>query len=285
VSRLWLLGIVLLIMTTDGAAAATNRRSFKTSDGVQLSFLEAGAEQGDKKKSTIALITGWSMPGAIWRGQLDVFGRGYHTLAIDPRGQGESEVPPAGYTAERRATDLKEFLEPHSNVLLIGWSLGAIESLQYIHMFGASRLAGLVLVDSSVGEEPAPSPGGTFKQQLREDRDKALNGFVRAIFARPRSEKEYAELRGGAKRMALEDSLALLDYPFERSHWRGIARGFQKPLLYIVTPQFEAQATNLRKNRPATQVEVFRNAGHALFVDEPARFDALIEKFAQSLAR
>ena len=83
--------------------------------------------------------------------------------------------------------------------------------------------------------------------------------------------------------MALEDSLALLDYPFERSHWRQIARAFKKPLLYIVTPQFEAQAANLKKNRPATRVEVFRQAGHALFVDDPVRFNAAIEKFARSL--
>ena len=51
-------------------------------------------------------------------------------------------------------------------------------------MFGSERLAGLVLVDSSVGEEPAPKAGGNFPQRLREDRDKALGEFVRAIFAK-----------------------------------------------------------------------------------------------------
>lgn len=282
-SRRLFLSIVVLIMATHGDAAEITRRSFKTSDGVNLSFLEAGAEHARKKRPSIALITGWSMPAEIWRGQLEAFGRSYYTLAVDPRGQGESEVPTTGYTAERRTTDLKDFLQPLSNVLLVGWSLGAIESLQYTHMFGPSRLAGLVLVDSSVGEEPAPPPGGTFKEQLRENRDKMLSEFMRAIFAKPRSEKEFAELQRGAKRMALEDSLALLDYPFERGHWRRITRAFKKPLLYIVTPQFEAQAANLKKNRPATKVEVFRQAGHAVFVDEPGRFNALIEKFVKSL--
>ena len=83
--------------------------------------------------------------------------------------------------------------------------------------------------------------------------------------------------------MPLEDSLALLDYPFARAHWRNIARAFNKPLLYVVTPQFEAQAGNLKKNRPRTQVEVFKKAGHALFVDEPERFNALIEQFAKKV--
>jgi non-heme chloroperoxidase len=278
-------GLALLIMATASDAAEMSRRSFQTSDGVTLSFLEAGNTSAAKKSLSIVLIPGWSMPAVIWRNQVEFFSRRFHTLAFDPRGQGQSEVPGSGYTAARRAMDIKEFLEPLSNVLLIGWSLGAIESLQYVHLFGSDRLAGMAIVDSSVGEPPAPTGGGNFKQQLREDRDKALESFVRAIFAKPRTDSEVDEFVRGAKRMALEDSLALLDYPFERTHWRNIARSFKKPLLYVVTPQFEAQAHNLKKNRPATQIEVFKNAGHALFVDEPERFNALIEKFAKTILR
>lgn len=262
-----------------------SRRNFQTSDGVTLSLLEAGKGYAGGQIPVIVLIPGWSMPAAIWRGQMEVLGRHYHTLALDPRGQGESQIPTEGFTAERRAADLKEFLDPHSRVLLVGWSLGAIESLQYVYMFGADRLAGMVLVDSSVGEEPAPPPGGTFIQRLREDRDAMIDEFVRAIFAKPRPNQEIETLVRQAKRLPAEASIAMLNYPFERSHWRGIAHGFRKPLLYVVTPQYEAQAENLKKNRPATQIEVFKNAGHALFVDEPDRFNALIERFAQSLSR
>jgi non-heme chloroperoxidase len=268
-----------------GCATHITRRSFQTSDGVTLSVLEAGLEHAKDSNLTLALIPGWSMPAVIWQNQLEQFGRRYHTLALDPRGQGESALPADGFTAERRAADLQEFLAPLSNVLLIGWSLGAIESLQYVHMFGAERLAGMVLVDSSVGEEPEPAPGGTFLKALRDDRDKTLEGFVRAIFKKPISDEEVARLVGGAKRMPLESSIALLSYPFPRSHWKEIAHGFKKPLLYVVTPQFEAQAQNLQKNRPGTQVKIFQDAGHTLFVDEPERFNALIARFAESLSR
>ncbi len=262
-----------------------SRRTFQTSDGVALSVLEAGREHAGDRHLKIVFVPGWSMPATLWRKQLEALGGSYHVLAIDPRGQGESQVPPGGYTAERRAADLSEILLPLSNVLLVGWSLGAIESLQYVQMFGADRLAGLVLVDSSVGEEPAPPPGGAFAQRLREDRTQMLDEFVRAIFAKPRSDVEIASLVQQATRLPLEESIALLSYPFERAHWRRITHGFTKPLLYVVTPQFEAQARNLEKNRPATQIEIFRNAGHALFVDEPERFNSFLAQFAARLAR
>jgi len=261
------------------------RRNFQSSDNVRLSFLEAGVENAAEKKTTIAFITGWSMPASLWQRQLAELSPSYHALALDPRGQGESQVPTFGYTAERRATDIHEFLKPFSKVILVGWSLGAIESLQYIQMFGTDRLAGLVLVDSSVGEEPAPGAGaeGVFLKELRKDRSKALTGFVHAIFKTKQNAADLDELVRGAQRLALNDSIALLSYPFPRTHWREITHGFPKPLLYVVTPQFEAQAHNLQKNRPGTQIEVFRSAGHALFVDEPERFNRLIEKFAKGL--
>jgi microsomal epoxide hydrolase len=274
----------LVFMAASCSVPGLSRRTFQTSDGVALSVLEAGREHSGDRHLKIVFVPGWSMPATLWRKQLEALGGSYHVLAIDPRGQGESQVPPTGYTAERRAADLSEILQPLSNVLLVGWSLGAIESLQYVQMFGADRLAGLVLVDSSVGEEPAPPPGGAFTQRLREDRDKMLEEFVRAIFAKPRPDGEINAFVQLAKRLPLEESLALLSYPFERAHWRRIAHGFTKPLLYVVTPQFEAQARNLQKNRPATQIEIFRNAGHALFVDEPERFNSLIAQFAARLA-
>jgi microsomal epoxide hydrolase len=284
VTAIWL--VLNLGSTAVASGAAVARHGFRTSDKVTLSFLESGREHRKSSRPAIALIPGWCMPASLWLRQLEAFGRRYHTLALDPRGQGSSQAPKFGYTAERRATDLHEFFRSlDDNVLLVGWSLGAIESLHYVHMYGAERLAAMALVDSSVGEEPAPPPGGRFAKRLRSERDRTLREFTRAIFAKPPPASEVEDLVRGAKRMALKDSLALLSYPFERMHWRNIARGFTKPLLYAVTPQFQAQAENLKKHRPETQVEVFRDAGHALFVDQAERFNALIEDFAAGLSR
>ena len=125
----------------------------------------------------------------------------------------------------------------------------------------------------------------TFLQSLRDNRDETLDGFVRAIFKSARSNAEIAAMVDGAKRMSVEQSIALLSYPFPRTHWKEIAHAFNKPLLYVVTPQFAEQAANLQKNRPGTEVEIFGDAGHTLFVDEPERFNLLIRRFAESLAR
>ncbi len=253
------------------------------SDGVVLSVIETVGTSNGSAPLIIALIPGWCMPASLWQPQLEALGAHYPVKALDPRGQGQSDVPESGYNFERRATDICEFLRPYKNVALVGWSLGALEVLEYTHRFGEERLAGMVLVDSSVGELPVPPPGGGFLDELRENRDKALDNFVRAMYAKSRTENERTALLSDVKRMSLDNSIALLSSGIPREHWKEIAHAFSKPLLYVVTPQFEEQARNLETNRPGTRIEVFSEAGHALFVDEPQRFNALILDFAAKL--
>jgi microsomal epoxide hydrolase len=256
------------------------RRRFQTSDGVFLSAIECGSE---KSALTLAFIPGWCMPLWLFEPQLDVLSKHHCVIALDPRGQGESGVPDGGYHFERRARDIAEFLARYDNVVLIGWSLGALEALEYAHRHGEEKLAGMVLVDSSVGELPVPPPGSTFLEALREKRDETLDAFVREMYSKPRPEAEIARLLVDVKRMSLANSIALLSSGIPREHWKECAQAFRKPLLYVVTPQFEEQARNLEKNRPGTHIELFQDAGHALFVDEPQRFNQLLADFAANL--
>ena len=253
------------------------------SDGVVLSVIESIKGSAAGAPLTIALIPGWCMAAWLWLPQIDALSAHYPVIALDPRGQGESDVPASGYHFERRATDIHEFLQPYKNVVLVGWSLGALETLEYAHHFGEDHLTGMVLVDSSVGELPVPPPGGGFLDELRKDRDKTLDSFVREMYSKPRHESEVTALLRDMKRMTLDNSIALLSSGIPREHWRECAHTFKKPLMYVVTPQFEEQARNLKKNRSGTRIEVFCDAGHALFVDEPQQFNTLLLDFASSV--
>jgi non-heme chloroperoxidase len=276
--------VCILCGVTLAAASETRVESsyFVTSDGVRLHVLDAGPAAA--RAPVIAFIPGWSMPAEIWQTQLAALGMRHRVAALDPRGQGLSQVATSGYTAERRADDIAEFVARYPKVVLVGWSLGALEALQYAHIHGEAKLAGVVLVDSSVGEPPVP-PAGDFTGALKRNRAQAIDGFVRAMFRTPRPEAEIMQLDAAALRLPLDASLALLAYPFPREHWRAAVHALEVPLLYVVTPQFAEQAHNLKRNRPQTEIVVFEHAGHALFVDEPERFDTLLEAFVDRLSR
>jgi non-heme chloroperoxidase len=268
----------------ESAQAVIRQESFLTSDGVRLQVLEAGPAEAlvDTRYPVIAFVPGWSMPARVWQPQLETLGRNYRVAALDPRGQGASDLPAEGFNINRRSEDVREFVARYPRVVLVAWSLGALEALHFLHRHGAGRVAGLVIVDSSVGEgQPqAPAPAGTtFTDELRRDRAKAVDAFVQAVFRRSKTDAELAALRDEALRMPLEASLSLFPSSLPRTHWRRAVHEFKRPLLYVVTPQFSGQALALRKNRPGTRIAVFNEAGHALFADEPARFNQLLSEF------
>ena len=274
--------LILLALLTGFSARAgavqVRDRSVLTSDGVRLHYLEAGPATGH----TILFVPGWTMPAWIWGPQIQAFGRHYHVIAFDPRGQGQSDTPATGYNQDRRGDDISDLIahiEPVP-VLIVAWSLGVLDTLAYVHRHGDGLIAGLVLVDNSVGEEPPPlphpinpHPGPKLPHQ------EMMRRFVQGMFRHPPGQAYLQRLTAATLHTPEWASKALLAYPEPRSYWRDAVYSTRKPVLYAVRPVWLAQAENLQRNRPNTEIALFRDAGHALFVDDAGRFNTLLGSF------
>ena len=276
----WLIALAFAILLAHPAAAegTTQDRYFISSDGVRLHYLEAGARLGH----TIVFVPGWTMPAWIWQPQLQAFASRYHVVAFDPRGQGDSDAPAWGYEPGRRGQDIAELiahLEPVP-VLLVGWSLGVLDTLAYVRAHGDAKVAGLVLVDNSVGEEPPPPPHPPRRPGPALPHAIFMQRFVLSMFRHRPSEGYLDRLTEATLHTPEPASRALLAYPLPRTYWRDALYSTTRPVLYVVRPGWlSEQAANLAHNRPGTQIAVFGDAGHALFVDDAARFNALLAGF------
>ncbi len=279
---------VLMIVSTvtlrpaNGTQPAADRW-FVTSDGVRLHYVEAGP----RNAPTIVFVPGWTMPAWIWQPQIDALSATYHIIALDPRGQGESDVPESGYDQDRRGEDIGDLIRTvsQSPVLLVGWSLGVLDALAYVHTSGDAAVAGLALVDNSVGEAPARAPRRAPRQRKRAlpvSREVAMRAFVHAMFRRPQPEAYLDALTETCLRTPPDAARALLSYSVPRTYWRDALYATSKPILYVVRPGLAAQARNVALHRPDAETVVFADAGHALFVDDASRFDALLSDFART---
>lgn len=276
--------MTVAMTTSGGVAEAAESRSFITSDGARLHYLEAGPSSAQ----TVLFVPGWTMPAWIWERQIAALEGRFHVLALDPRGQGESDVTRFGYTHDRRGRDIGELIDHAAEgpVVLVGWSLGVLDSLAYVADAGDDRIAGLVLVDNSVGEEPAPAPradrGGSRADApaLPEpERKRRRAAFVAGMFADDPGTEYRARLTEQALRMAQSDERRLLAYDVPREHWRAALHSTDRPVLYAVRPRWREQGANLVRTHADARMEVFPTAGHALFVDESERFNALLIDF------
>jgi len=274
--------VALLVFIASLSAAQAQSRFFTSSDGVRLHYLESG------HGPTIVFVPGWDMPGWIFQHQIDDLSLRYHVVAFDPRSQGDSEIAPSGHEPVRRGQDIAELISHVSSqpVLLAGWSLGVLDVLAYIHTHGDAMVAGLVLIDNSVGEDPPPVPTRVRDQApgrpRRIDRAEAMRLFVTGMFRRPQPPEFLDRLTETALRTPPAISAALLRYPVPRTYWKEAVYSTRKPVLYVVRPGLMGQADNLQANRPNTESDIFADAGHALFVDDAGRFDALMKAFITS---
>jgi microsomal epoxide hydrolase len=165
-------------------------------------------------------------------------------------------------------------------VLLVGWSLGVLDSLGYVAQYGDTRVAGLVLIDNSIREDPAPvAPRAPARPGPRLPREEKMKRFVRGMFRSNPGEDYLDRLTEDALRTPPEVAAELSSYPAPRTYWRDAVYSVVQPILYIVRPRFAAQAANLVAKDPLAETVTFATAGHALFVDEAERFDQLLDDF------
>ncbi len=254
-------------------------------DGVRIRCLEDGKGRGP----TLLFVPGWMMTAEIWELQMARFAPTHHVVAIDPRAQGQSSKTTEGLYPAARARDLKHVVDQLqlAPVVLVGWSMGASEVALFVDQFGTKDVAGIVLVDALLGGDPDPDRVLAVVQWLGEvqaDRAKATAEFVRSMFKRPHPDAYLSKVTREA--LATPTSAAVALFVGSIASSTGAALGkIDKPTLIVYAssavsnPAYE----QMQRRIAGSRLERFESAGHALFVDEPDRFNALLDEFLNGL--
>jgi microsomal epoxide hydrolase len=266
-------------------AQAAKSDFFKTSDGVRIHYLEAGSGHA------IVFIPGWTMPAWIWQKQTDEFSKKYHVVVVDPRSQGESDKPPYGHLPETRARDYKELVD-HLELkrpVLVGWSMACGELAKYAEQFGTDNVGGIVLVDGYLSDKASPEMTAGISgwmNQLQQDRQRQADGFVRSMFKKPQTD-DYLKRVVDASIQVPADTAVVLIYNMiaVKDFSPGLAR-MNRPVLFAYQPESQMSADFLKsKLGDKLRLERFEGDGHALFVDDPEKFNQVLEGFIQGLSK
>lgn len=276
--------LVSSAFTTFAAVTEVKDGFFRTSDGVRLHYLEAGSGPG------MVFEPGWSMPAWIWDAQIRYFAEHFHVVALDPRSQGDSDKPSSGNYPERRAQDINELIEhlKLSPVVLVGWSLGVPELLTYAEQYGGSRVRAYVLVDGFAWNKQDPafitSMLGMYRQ-LQTNRRDFTEKFVRSMYKKPQTDDYIERVVTASLKMPTDSAVAASVSSISRADWRPAIAKLDRPVLVVCQTAMKSFAADLIASLvPSTRVELFDDAGHALFVDDATRFNAVLEDFLQHLA-
>jgi non-heme chloroperoxidase len=268
-----------------------------TNDGVRLRYLEAGSGQ------TLVLVHGWSQAAELFRYQLDGLSDRYRVIAYDQRGHGASDTPAFGYRIARLAKDLHDFLvalDLH-DVAVLGHSLGCSVLWAYWDLFGAERLAKLILVDQPpfLTRNPAWSSEELEQIGARSTADEYVARCAQLAASTgeaPIYERIEAMTTGtldpAVKAWMIEHNLkmpraaaAALLFNHSSQDWRDVLPRITLPTLVVggqasIFP-WRSQAW-IHEQIPGSRLEVFAEAesgSHFMFIENPAKFNRLVAEF------
>lgn len=259
---------------------------FIESQGVKIHYLAKNLDE--PKQASLLFVPGIMMPAWIWEKQLDHFSKKYRVVAMDPRSQGDSDQSSEGHYAFSLAKDIKAVvdnlqLEP---LVLVGWSLGVPEVVNYAAHFASKGLIGLVLVDGLAGMDPSlPFYRATvdYWTQLQIDRIPKTREFVKSIFKQPQTEAYFERLSEAALHTPTNTVMTLIDN-YILQDFRSLLPRIAIPTLIatIEGPRLEYMQT-MQSLIPNARLKIIKSAGHALFVDQPEKFNDLLESFTADL--
>ena len=257
-------------------------------NGVTLHYLQAGSSHAAR---ALVLIPGWRLPAYLWTEQLTHFGPSMRAVAIDPRSQGPSTKTSVGNSPEGRAIDLHRLLGNLgiTRATLVGWSQGAQDVAAYLAAFGTADVDAVVFVDSpvSLGAAEVDSEPVFAKvilqglQQYARDPESYSRRAVRGYFAQPQPDSLIERIVHSTLATPPDIGVAMLTLDIFGADRRVPLRTLDRPALVIAS----AHSPLLQQQRamaaliPGAQFVAIDSAGHAVMVDQPARFDSLLAGF------
>ena len=295
-----LLAQILVVLVTTGfsahaeSAPELSERTVDVGNDVSLRVVEAGQLASGP---TLVLIPGWSTTADIWREQINCFARSYRVISFDPRSQGKSTITTKGNTPETRAQDLHTLLDLLSvrQPVLIGWSQGVEDIAAFISRHGTGDLSGIVLVDAAIspGAEGMPARSAQQTAALFETfatyqahQQEYLTNMMRGIVSKPLSDDAIEELVTMGLKTPPDIGVAMRIADSFSVNRMAALKKIDCPTLIVASAksaglaQQQAQAKQISRAR----FEKIEDAAHAVFLDQPDRFNELVMTFVVKLA-
>jgi non-heme chloroperoxidase len=272
------------------------RKTFTTSDGAEISYLEAGTGQ------PFIMIPGWSQTAEQWGAQIKHFSKTHRVLALDMRGHGDSNGVTHGFRITRLSKDVRDLimaLDLHDTVLM-GHSMGCSVIWGYFDLWGSDRVAKLVLCDQSpflsdnplLSDQEKIDSGVLFTDTATwetcaglagPDGEAVTRGFVGGMFT------------PGVDAGMLEEAIQL-NLKFDRKHsgdmivnhvfndWRDVIERIEVPVLVIGGEISLVPVPSQRWVAKATggEVEIFgadEGGAHFMFMENPSKFNERVGAF------
>ena len=177
--------------------------------------------------------------------------------------------------------------------VLIGWSQGVQDVAAYVERYGTKELAGIVLVDAAISDGAdgmAARPQETAEQFkmfafYQAHQPEYLGGMMKAIISKPQDDDAMNGLVSTGMKTPPDIGVGMLVADMFGVNRTSAVKKIDCPTLIIASaksdelPRQQAAANQI----PRAHFEKVDDCAHAVFLDQPDRFDELLKSFVTTL--
>jgi non-heme chloroperoxidase len=284
--------VILSLQTLVRAQGISHPEYIEVAKNVRLHITDVG------KGRPVVLIHGFPLSDEMYEYQYEALAKaGFRAIGITMRGFGQSDKPGEGYNYDTYADDIKAVLDQlHiDNAVLGGFSMGGAIVIHYMSRHHGAHVGKLALFAAAAPcwtKQPDFPYGYFTKQDI--DGLIALAGVNRPALYEAFGQKFTATstsvpagigawlgvINLQASGYAVQQMLITLRDADERENLKTIKVStliLQGRNDHIVSYELAEQ---LNKAIPDSKLVPFENSGHALFVEEPDKFNAALIEFA-----
>jgi pimeloyl-[acyl-carrier protein] methyl ester esterase len=265
---------------------------FTAPDGARIFYRDEGTGR------PLVLLHGMMAHGGFFQGQ-EAMAAGFRLIAVDLRGHGQSPGDGSGLSVDTMAQDVAALAEQLDleGAVGVGWSLGASVLWRILSGATGRRFAGAVIVDMtpkvlneggwSLGLSPELCEAR--RLAMAEDFEAFALAAGSAIFAQPVRDEHAALAAWAGAEFARNDAHAIsaIWTSLVEEDLRAALPRIAQPTLVVHGAHSQlygsATAEHLVAALPNARAVQFARSGHAPHLEEPERFNALIQDFAASL--
>lgn len=252
-------------------------------DGIPISFETAGSDE-----RALVFVHGWSCDRGYWKGQLPAFADRYRVVALDLAGHGESGAGRAAYTMGAFGADVAAVIDrlPLDDVVLIGHSMGG-DAILETALLRPERVRGLIWVDTyaTLGTPRTEEEVEAFTDSFRPDFVARTQRLVRGMFP-PQADAKLVDwiandMSSAPPEVALDVFPRAID-----NHGRvlEVLPQLGVPLVSI-NPDYWPVDGDAMHRHGVRDVLVMPDSGHFLMMEDPKRFNRLLEEALQRIGQ
>jgi pimeloyl-ACP methyl ester carboxylesterase len=249
-------------------------------DGIPIAY-----EVHGHGEPALVFVHGWSCDRTYWKAQVPAFSGRYQVVTVDLAGHGESGLGRDAWTMPAFGGDVAAVVKKLGlrRAILIGHSMGGDVIVAAARQL-PGRVAGLVWADAykQLGTPRTPEQLEALVSPLRANFVEGTRAFVRGMFV-PASDPALVDwvardMSSAPPPVALGALQSAMTFDREMP---GLLEELKLPLIAINPDNRPTDVPSLQ--RYGVQVVIMPGVGHFEMMEDPARFNGLLETAVQKL--